>query len=45
MDTTLYLTLTMTSDYYTSAVDEILCKDNNQIFLKPSTSYYIAKKS
>ena len=35
----------MTSDYYTSAVDEILCEDDSQIFLELSTSYYIAKES
>ena len=44
MDITLHLTLTMTSASSTST-DEILCEDDSQIFLEPSTSYYIAKES
>ena len=44
MNTTLYPVLTVTKTY-DPAVDEILCEDGGQIFVEPSTDYYIAKES
>jgi len=45
MDTTLHLTLTITQTSTAYTTDEILLEDDSQIYLEPSTNYYLSYES